>query len=372
MSFPALLRIGANPTFHEQRVDDSYLTRERMRRAKINLRREGKQWVRRRENTQFTSNPHITAPSAHDMALPIPGHRPAFPQPLPSYLKRNMEAPHWQPPVSKASGRPSLRGMRKMLRGNGVHAEKLVQAFETEILSWLHNPMLNPDLKQQDPGRLIGPGGKVREISQTHGELVWYILEDAFARYILHCLAKFHCLVSFSKETPNGERFTHILRPRAQAIRTGITSPNTPPFTDLDSASVSDFTGGTPDLLSEASDAELDPVAEESEGDWVHVGDGQVAGSMMIREEESLMASLTLDNSTPRPMGRRPLERPSQLLRPHLRSGSPPSPTPRQRRRNGPASPFTSLRGQSLQVPPQLTTRTASSTPQTFYDYIWG
>ncbi|KAG8872394.1 hypothetical protein FRB98_009648, partial [Tulasnella sp. 332] len=277
MSFPTLLRGGTNLTFRDQRVEDSHLSQEseRTRRAKINVRREGKQWVRRRENTQFTSNPHVAAPTARDMGLPIPGHRPAFPQPLPSYLKRNMEAPHWQPPISKASGRPSLRGMRKMFRGNGVHAEKLVQAFEAEILGWLHKPMLNQDNigQQQHSGRLIGPGGKVREISQAHAELVWYIPEDAFARYILHSLAKFHCLVSFSKETPNGERFTHILRPRAQTIQADTTSLDTPPFTDLDSAS--DFTLGTPDIRSEASDGELDVVAEQSEGEWVHVGEDQ-------------------------------------------------------------------------------------------------
>lgn len=53
MSFPAILRNGLNPTFQDQHTDESSIIRERARRTKYTLRREGKQWVRRRENSEF-------------------------------------------------------------------------------------------------------------------------------------------------------------------------------------------------------------------------------------------------------------------------------------------------------------------------------
>lgn len=74
--------------------------------------------------------------------------------------------------------------------------------------------MLLPDGGEQDelcfPGRLIGSYANnepqnedaerhgIWEVSRTPLRLVWAIESDAFTRYIAHCCARYHSVVSFS------------------------------------------------------------------------------------------------------------------------------------------------------------------------------
>lgn len=94
--------------------------------------------------------------------------------------------------------------MRRDLKKTGFRAELLVRNVEDEILPWLQltGPVLSPDDQShslEHPGRPIGDSGTIFELSRTHLQLVWHINNDAFARYVVHCCARYHEVVSFSK-----------------------------------------------------------------------------------------------------------------------------------------------------------------------------
>ena len=95
--------------------------------------------------------------------------------------------------------------MRKELRKAGTRAQHLVKDVETEIVSWLHDGtvFLSPDEKDPNdlefPGKPVGGSGTIREVAKTPLQLVWAISEDGFARYVVHCCARYHDIVSFSK-----------------------------------------------------------------------------------------------------------------------------------------------------------------------------
>jgi len=53
------------------------------------------------------------------------------------------------------------------------------------------------------PGEKVGDRDDVREVSKRPSGLVWVVGQDgtdgAFERYVVHCLARWYGLVSFSK-----------------------------------------------------------------------------------------------------------------------------------------------------------------------------
>lgn len=95
--------------------------------------------------------------------------------------------------------------MRKELRKAGARAQQLVKDVESEIVSWLHGGavFLSPDEKDPNdfefPGRPVGVSGAIHEVARTPLQLVWAISEDGFARYVVHCCARYYEIVSFSK-----------------------------------------------------------------------------------------------------------------------------------------------------------------------------
>ena len=95
--------------------------------------------------------------------------------------------------------------MRKELRKAGAGAQHLVKDVESEIVSWLHDGtvFLSPDEKDHNqlefPGKSVGDSGVIREVARTPLQLIWAISEDGFARYVVHCCARYHDIVSFSK-----------------------------------------------------------------------------------------------------------------------------------------------------------------------------
>jgi hypothetical protein len=106
-------------------------------------------------------------------------------------------------PVSANAGRfsLSLKGMRKTLRrAGGPRTQQLVKDIEAEITNWLQHGgiILSPDAEQPDgaPRPLFD---SVSEAARTVHQLVWLIDEDAFVRYVVHCCARYHEIVSFSK-----------------------------------------------------------------------------------------------------------------------------------------------------------------------------
>ncbi|KIL65847.1 hypothetical protein M378DRAFT_76282 [Amanita muscaria Koide BX008] len=242
---------------------------------------EGKRWVRRKDNAQFIGNPHIVAATKRDWTVQPPLVRPTFPEPLPPYLPRTeklsgTEIPATEP-LSANAGRfsLSLKGMRKTLRRSGNRAEVLVRHIENELIEWLWEggTLLNPDLvsgptTDADMQNLVLQAKPVRELQtvleamRTPLQLVWYIADDAFARYILHCCARYHEVVSYSKDVA-GFRLTYLLRPNVtRPDHRAATALDTPPVTDIDYSShpESDL-----DFLSDLSEKAADSDMELSE-----------------------------------------------------------------------------------------------------------
>ena len=98
-----------------------------------------------------------------------------------------------------------MRGVRRSLRGHGPRTQSLVHAVEREVLQWLvGGTMLDPDAIggediMHETGHVIDDDGCIRELSRTPLKLIWSIQEDSFARYIVHCCARYHKIVSFSE-----------------------------------------------------------------------------------------------------------------------------------------------------------------------------
>lgn len=97
--------------------------------------------------------------------------------------------------------------MRKELRRQGGRAEALVADIERAILTWLVNggTMLDPGANVVGPGAPmsqgvpIGNNTSIVEVSRTPIQLIWRIPDNAFARYVVHCCARYHEIVSFSE-----------------------------------------------------------------------------------------------------------------------------------------------------------------------------
>ncbi|PFH49779.1 hypothetical protein AMATHDRAFT_4632 [Amanita thiersii Skay4041] len=255
LSFPAILRNPnlVSPYAHLQAAITSNTT-PTSSPAKLRQRdqNEGKRWTRRKDNAQFTGNPHIVLAAKSDYSIPTPSIQPTFPEPLPPYLPRNTKLPTVQLPqrdsVTANAGRfsLSLKGMRKTLRRSGYRTQVLVRDVENAISEWLMEggAVLNPDNpREADLQDLmahampIGELGIVHEVHRTPLRLIWHITDDAFSRYVVHCCARYHEVVSFSKEIA-GFRLTYLLRPNV--TRPDHQAPamlDTPPITDVDYSS---------------------------------------------------------------------------------------------------------------------------------------
>lgn len=156
---------------------------------------------------RFVGNTHIVLPSKRDYAVVYPQKQPTFPEPLPNYLTRNNAIPPavlpGREPSSANAGRFSmgLKGMRRELRKSGPRTEQLVRELEDEILAWLDGGvMLAPDTatEMSFPGRTVDSSETVKEVNRTPLQLVWSIEDNAWTRYVVHCCARYHEVVSFS------------------------------------------------------------------------------------------------------------------------------------------------------------------------------
>jgi len=199
-----------------------------------------------------------------------------------------------------------MKGMRKELRRAGGRAEALVRDVEGEMMEWLQGGvMLHPDesnaagltalqLKANE-GREIGSTGIIKEVSRTPLQLVWSITDDAFARYIVHCCARYHEVVSFSKGDSN-ERLTYLLRPNVrQPDYRATTTLETPPFTDIDNSSQPDTTDVDSDFVSDRDLIDSD-VDEPTPGDSQPTTTTTTTGTLESIQESSLPSSPVIAN----------------------------------------------------------------------------
>ncbi|ESK96663.1 hypothetical protein Moror_6883 [Moniliophthora roreri MCA 2997] len=376
LSFPSILRNpGVADRFAHLREPKSNESPNPQRTFKKTKRddNEGRRWVRRKENATFVGNPHVVPATRKDYIIQAAPLKPTFPEPLPPYLPRSAKLPTQPPPVvdlnSANAGRfsLSLKGMRRDLRKCGYRAEVLVRDIETEIVEWLEagGTVLAPASGMEDniqiPGTPIRDTNTVFEVSRTPLKLIWDTSSDGFARYVVHCCARFHNVVSFSKDA-SGTRLTYLLRPNVtrpdHATGVGI---DTPPVTDLDSSSHfnsdSDFLSDR-DSHSElgASDIEREPqhrlstIAErsltsspavhlEEEDKWSVIGGSDIDHD----EEEGIDPDKTIEAISP--PGPKPLAFRARLQdRRHTRSSSSPSRSPARRALRRPQSGIDSSR----------------------------
>lgn len=78
--------------------------------------------------------------------------------------------------------------------------------IETEVVEWLEagGTLLSPDAPDSgsaldSPGVPVRNTGTVVELARTPLQLIWRITDDAFARYVVHCTARYHRIISFSQ-----------------------------------------------------------------------------------------------------------------------------------------------------------------------------
>jgi hypothetical protein len=239
LSFPAVLRHpGLSDRYahlHKDRLSDAGGSANIKLKTARRHDNEGKRWIRRKENgsfflfsqmplvlyiqgshlggctkAKFLGNPHIIPASKKDFTIQAPVIPRTFPEPLPTYLSRNTRVPSSRfpahtNPISSNAGRfsLSLKGTRRELRKMGGRAEGLVRDVEAEILEWLDGGVvLSPET--DGSGGLRFPGVSVRgredlrEVGRNPLQVVW-ATDDAFVRYVVHCCARYHDVVSFSK-----------------------------------------------------------------------------------------------------------------------------------------------------------------------------
>lgn len=94
--------------------------------------------------------------------------------------------------------------MRRELRRSGRRAEFLVRDVEQAMTDWLNTAgaVLDPDAPRNSINtdrQMIGESESIFEVSRTPFQLVWQVDEDAFARYVVHCCARYHEVVSYSE-----------------------------------------------------------------------------------------------------------------------------------------------------------------------------
>ena len=174
----------------------------------------------------FTDNPHITLPTKRDLEPAPELPHATFPIPLPPFLPRSAPLPAAVPPAPDAKASTagqfafSVRGVRRALRGRhgaGPRTQALVRGVEDELVRWLRGeddvvvvrdpddaqrlPLSSPDGQFQFPGRAVAGMEEVREVERSPQRLVWWIENDTWARYVVHCCARYHNVVSFSTFT---------------------------------------------------------------------------------------------------------------------------------------------------------------------------
>ncbi|KAG6372306.1 hypothetical protein JVT61DRAFT_7746 [Boletus reticuloceps] len=295
LSLPAILRTDRFAHLRDPQVHQ--------RRAKPDRPEpEGKRWVRRRENGALhrpPSPPRLTSCDSQIHAQPThcpPNHPrpcPSIAAPVvhisasPSLLPTPLcPIPSSRPPPSlprtSSAGlfSLSLRGARRTLHARPSSAY-LVNAIETHLVAWLQGETyLNPDQAKdvlRFPGDPVGGREDIREVAREAARLVWAVKADpavadtgyhdgGFERYVVHCVARWYGVVSFSKDMDD-HRLTYLLRPNVSRpdprIDAATRTLDTPPTTDASDFHVSDASlsdlNTTDENTTDASD--MDSVA---------------------------------------------------------------------------------------------------------------
>nr|ODN89590.1 hypothetical protein L203_02303 [Cryptococcus depauperatus CBS 7841] len=275
---------------------------------------KGKKVIRRLDNAAFAENPHIVKPSKSDYAPPVPLQarppRPLFP---PGVISRSEIVPSAtlprQDPFSSDSQQgsfsTSLKGTRLMLRKRGKRAEGLVVKAEAEIRKWLDGDQGNPkhvdhrlppqhDIVFPEPPLENGQIPAVLEISRSPAHLSWH-LSDKFERLVVHLLARYYELVSWSEDRTtvigNVIRITHILIPRVTQPTRALIKGNsleTPETSEVSDQSSSE----NQDNILSGNESESDAMTERGEDAVQEQNNSSTANTVLTLVPE--IADLTL------------------------------------------------------------------------------
>lgn len=158
---------------------------------------------------KFSGNSHIVQPARTDFNITHTDVKATFPRPLPAYLPRTSPAPSGvgferaEPGNinSAYAGRftMGLRGVRRELRQRGgIRARHLVQDVEEAIQAWLDG--VDTSQPNERTGRAVDRSEPPSIVEVSHGplEMIWRT-DDPFARWIVHCVSRWHGVVSFSE-----------------------------------------------------------------------------------------------------------------------------------------------------------------------------
>ncbi|WVQ66665.1 uncharacterized protein L199_004852 [Kwoniella botswanensis] len=323
------------------------------------LNGKGKRVIRRLDNASFASNPHIALPLKSDYypSVPLQVHplqKPIFPS---DAIPRKQSIPSTVRPERDVNSTDSvngnfqlsLKGIRALLRKKrGRRVESLVQAVEGEMRKWLGGDWsLNlsstegaeglrwkiidgtlVDIPIEKNGETSGSNTNtnnrrrlpiqhqingmlpflpkendqipsILEISRSPAHLSWYIV-DPFERLVVHLLARYYDLISWSEshQTISSEtiRLTHIILPTIIKPRIISSSSNnllTPETSELSSQSGPESIGS---FTASETDSGSDTATERGDDD--RDDDGSENGYSLEGEGNTTITSLpeTLSN----------------------------------------------------------------------------
>ncbi|EJD52844.1 hypothetical protein AURDEDRAFT_111377 [Auricularia subglabra TFB-10046 SS5] len=229
-------------------------------------REPGRRKQRRREDARFAGNPHVVQPTTDDYELFLPRTRPTFPTPPPAGMQRSAPAPSYSRPTYDAASaqagnyRLSVRGVRKTLARSGPRMQALVATVEDTLLAWRDAAgLFQPSDAPGEVGVVVQDA--VFELRRTPGEMVWAI-PDPWTRYVVHCVARFHGVVSVSVDDSNapGGRATKLIRPHVSRRDVRAAGLHTPATTDQEAASVTALESDIDSEFTTDSEQEQDPT----------------------------------------------------------------------------------------------------------------
>ena len=204
--------------------------------------------------------------------------------------------------VASDFGRFSLpiKGLKRSTRrivSSGGAGEEIISTVDGQLRDWLDRPEVTLDpgttnenkhrrcilSLRQDPGRGESPSrdhdspATILQVARQPHSLIWRI-QDAFVRFLVHAVARYYRVVSFTKESSSNEKLVHLLRPNMQSARTVVPlsklALETPPTTEWEVSSFTSSASLGSDSTAESTGAEgmaseLGGDVEDEEGeDW--------------------------------------------------------------------------------------------------------
>ncbi|GAA5913787.1 hypothetical protein JCM6882_007699 [Rhodosporidiobolus microsporus] len=323
----------------------------------------GKRKRRRWENAQLAGNPHLHRPTRADFA-PGPylkGLSTTFAPPPAAFSRSTYisSSPSSSPTAADLASSSeagqfslSLRGLRKNLRtaigsrrGAGGPTEEALEVMERELVAWLTLSGRIPEGFYHDSAAMGARGGKVldptpledfpsapvpslpdlpsssssassapppptlTELSRQPHTLVW-LAPSPHHRYLLHALARYYSLQSFSRPLSPLEsdlRVTHILRPQLVRPRVAAATLSaaggafeTPPGTDWSTAGGTTTEGELTAGESSAYETDTDAGSVAGGEEWDRVSAGSVPSAVAggTDDEAEAVYSTESDSAT--------------------------------------------------------------------------